>query len=81
MSTLPSIGRGRLHAVRQSSGLTGRYVRSRFCRGSPSRSVVLDAMTDEKGPWGMLTKEDDVEIQALAARGWSVSAISPAYGP
>jgi transposase len=30
----------------------------------------------EKGPWGMLTREDDVEIHALAARGWSVSAIS-----
>src|SRR3954453_6761676 len=30
----------------------------------------------ERGPWGMLTREDDVEIHALAARGWSVSAIS-----
>src|SRR3954452_8413548 len=30
----------------------------------------------EKGPWGMLTREDDVELHALAARGWSVSAIS-----
>src|SRR3954453_11711309 len=30
----------------------------------------------EEGPWGMLTQEDDVEIHALAARGWSVSAIS-----
>src|SRR3954447_13879149 len=30
----------------------------------------------KKGPWGMLTREDDVEIHALAARGWSVSAIS-----
>src|ERR1700743_773245 len=30
----------------------------------------------EEGPWGMLTQEDDVEIHALAARGWNVSAIS-----
>src|SRR3954469_492301 len=30
----------------------------------------------ERGPWGMLTREDDVEIHALAARGWSVSAIA-----
>jgi transposase len=30
----------------------------------------------EEGPWGMLTQEDDVEIHALAARGWSVAAIS-----
>ena len=29
-----------------------------------------------RDPWGMLTEEDDVEIHALAARGWSVSAIS-----
>ena len=29
-----------------------------------------------EGPLGMLTEEDDVEIHALAARGWSVSAIS-----
>jgi transposase len=28
----------------------------------------------------MLTEEDDVEIHALAARGWSVSAISPHTG-
>jgi transposase len=30
----------------------------------------------QEDPWGMLTEEDDVEIHALAARGWSVSAIS-----
>src|SRR3954447_23163549 len=34
----------------------------------------------EKGPWGMLTQEDDVEIHALAARGWSLSAISSHTG-
>src|SRR3954468_3793707 len=28
------------------------------------------------GPLGMLTEEDDVEIHALARRGWSVSAIA-----
>jgi transposase len=38
---------------------------------------VLEACDPvEEGPWGMLTREDDVEIHALAARGWSVSAIS-----
>jgi transposase len=29
-----------------------------------------------RDPLGMLTEEDDVEIHALGARGWSVSAIS-----
>ena len=33
-------------------------------------------MTDEEDPEGMLTQEDDVEITALAGRGWSVSAIA-----
>jgi transposase len=36
---------------------------------------VLDAV-DEETPEGMLTCEDEVEITALAARGWSISAIS-----
>ena len=48
-----------------------------FCRGPPGWSRVLEACDlVEEGPWGMLTQEDDVEIHALAARGWSVSAIS-----
>jgi transposase len=39
--------------------------------------LVLDAFDDqEESPEGMLTQEDDVEIHALAARGWSLSAIS-----
>jgi transposase len=39
--------------------------------------VVLDAIDDqEESPEGMLTEEDDVEIHALHARGWSQSAIS-----
>ncbi|HEY1715265.1 MAG TPA: hypothetical protein VGG07_20345 [Solirubrobacteraceae bacterium] len=39
--------------------------------------MVLDAFDDqEESPEGMLTQEDDVEIHALAARGWSLSAIS-----
>ena len=29
-----------------------------------------------EAPEGMLTEEDDVEIHALARRGWSVSAIA-----
>src|SRR6202142_2096775 len=33
-------------------------------------------MTSERGPVGMLTQENDVEIHALAARGWNQSAIS-----
>ena len=37
---------------------------------------MLDAIDEEGVPAGMLTEEDDVEIHALAARGWSVSAIS-----
>ena len=39
-------------------------------------SLVLDAGDLDGGPWGMLTEEDDVEIHALARRGWSVSAIA-----
>ena len=31
---------------------------------------------EEEDPEGMLTEEDDVEIHALAARGWTVAAIS-----
>ena len=31
---------------------------------------------DEEDPEGMLTEEDDVEIHALKARGWTVAAIS-----
>jgi transposase len=38
--------------------------------------VLKPAIPAEEGPLGMLTREDDVEIHALAARGWSVSAIS-----
>jgi hypothetical protein len=39
--------------------------------------VVLDAIDQKEGvPGGMLTEEDDVEIHALRARGWSLSAIS-----
>jgi len=38
--------------------------------------VLKPAIPAEEGPTGMLTQEDDVEIHALAARGWSVSAIS-----
>ena len=38
--------------------------------------MFTPAISAEEGPWGMLTQEDDVEIHALAARGWSVSAIS-----
>jgi len=30
----------------------------------------------EEDPWGMLTEEDDVEIHALRARGWTVAAIA-----
>ena len=37
---------------------------------------MLEAIDEEGVPAGMLTEEDDVEIHALAARGWSVSAIS-----
>ena len=48
----------------------------RFCRGPPPGSVVLDAIDEEGVPRGMLTQEDDVEIHALYARGWSLSAIS-----
>jgi hypothetical protein len=45
--------------------------------GVPLRVVVAEAMTElRRDPLGMLTEEDDVEIHALAARGWSVSAIS-----
>ena len=29
----------------------------------------------------MLTQEDDVEIHALAARGWTKAAIAQAYRP
>jgi transposase len=46
------------------------------CRGPPPGSVVLDAIEKEGVPRGMLTQEDDVEIHALHARGWSLSAIS-----
>jgi transposase len=38
--------------------------------------VVLDAKEEEGAPEGMLTQEDDVEIHALHARGWTVSAIA-----
>ena len=38
--------------------------------------MLKPAIPAEEGPTGMLTQEDDVEIHALAARGWSVSAIS-----
>src|SRR5258706_6531478 len=48
---------------------------ARFCRGSPSRSWV-SRPEPEEDPRGMLTEEDDVEIHALAARGWTVAAIS-----
>ncbi len=44
--------------------------------GVPLTVVVFDAKTDEEDPRGMLTEEDDVEIHALKARGWSVSAIA-----
>ena len=37
---------------------------------------MLDAIDEEGAPAGMLTQEDDVEIHALHARGWSLSAIS-----
>ncbi len=38
---------------------------------------MLDAIDEKEGvPRGMLTQEDDVEIHALHARGWSLSAIS-----
>lgn len=37
---------------------------------------MLEAIDEEGVPAGMLTQEDDVEINALHARGWSVSAIS-----
>jgi len=37
---------------------------------------VFDACDLEGSPLGMLTEEDDVEIHALARRGWSVSAIA-----
>lgn len=37
---------------------------------------MLDAIEKEGVPGGMLTQEDDVEIHALHARGWSLSAIS-----
>lgn len=37
---------------------------------------MLDAIDEEGAPTGMLTQEDDVEIHALHARGWSLSAIS-----
>ncbi len=53
---------------------------ARFCRGPPPGSVVLDAIDKGRGPEGMLTQEDDVEIHALHARGWSVSAISRHIG-
>ncbi|MDP8910319.1 MAG: IS21 family transposase [Chloroflexota bacterium] len=33
-------------------------------------------MTSEEDPEGMLTEEDDVEIHALKARGWTVAAIA-----
>jgi transposase len=38
--------------------------------------VLKPAKPSEEDPRGMLTQEDDVEIHALAARGWSVSAMS-----
>jgi len=37
---------------------------------------VLDAIDEEGVPRGMLTEEDDVEIHALHARGWSQAAIA-----
>ena len=37
---------------------------------------MLEAIEKEGVPRGMLTQEDDVEIHALHARGWSLSAIS-----
>jgi DNA-binding NarL/FixJ family response regulator len=56
-----------------------RHVRaaSTFCRGPPQGRGCLEACDlDEEDPWGRLTEEDDVELHALAARGWSVSAIA-----
>jgi hypothetical protein len=49
---------------------------ARFRPGALHRVRVFDACDPgREGPLGMLTAEDDVEIHALAARGWSVSAI------
>jgi len=45
--------------------------------GTPTKVVVAKAIDHTEGvPGGMLTEEDDVEIHALHARGWSLSAIS-----
>src|SRR4051812_16180490 len=43
--------------------------------GALSIVSVLEAV-DGEAPGGMLTCEDEVEITALARRGWSISAIS-----
>jgi len=49
----------------------------RVLSGPPWRVTGAEACDlAEEGPTGMLTQEDDVEIHALAARGWSVSAIA-----
>jgi hypothetical protein len=44
------------------------HPRARFCRGSPSRSWFLKPDRLRRDPRGMLTEEDDVEIDALWAR-------------
>src|SRR5207244_3021486 len=44
--------------------------------GPPQGRGCSSLQPSRGGPGGMLTEEDDVEIHALAARGWSVSAIS-----
>ena len=54
----------------------GQHARRGSVGGLPQRPRLLTADgADEEAPEGMLTQEDDVEIHALAARGWSVSAI------
>jgi hypothetical protein len=47
-----------------------------FRQGSTRRSRVPLPAIRRETPGGMLTEEDDVEIHALAKRGWSISAIA-----
>jgi hypothetical protein len=49
----------------------------RVLSGVPLRVASAQACDlVEEDPWGMLTEEDDVEVHALKARGWTVAAIA-----